>query len=78
MVYFLILGNFISYFLPTGWIYVVEMALKIYAFGFMNYWRDGQNQFDFLVTWIIGKYCKPSCARERGMGGGRIFNSSFC
>lgn len=36
-----------------GWIYVVEMALKIYAFGFLNYWRDGQNQFDFLVTWII-------------------------
>ncbi|KAG7011975.1 Two pore calcium channel protein 1B [Cucurbita argyrosperma subsp. argyrosperma] len=36
-----------------GWIYVVEMALKIYSFGFLNYWRDGQNQFDFLVTWII-------------------------
>ncbi|BBN70525.1 two-pore channel 1 [Prunus dulcis] len=37
-----------------GWIYVLEMALKVYSFGFQNYWRDGQNRFDFLVTWIIG------------------------
>ncbi|XP_059449199.1 two pore calcium channel protein 1B-like [Corylus avellana] len=29
------------------------MALKVYSFGFENYWRDGQNRFDFLVTWII-------------------------
>ncbi|OMO99562.1 hypothetical protein CCACVL1_03733, partial [Corchorus capsularis] len=36
-----------------GWIYVLEMALKVYAFGFENYWRDGQNQFDFIITWII-------------------------
>ncbi|KAJ4823100.1 Two pore calcium channel protein 1A [Turnera subulata] len=36
-----------------GWIYVLEMALKVYSFGFANYWRDGQNRFDFLVTWII-------------------------
>ncbi|EXB37993.1 Two pore calcium channel protein 1A [Morus notabilis] len=36
-----------------GWIYVLEMALKIYAYGFENYWRDGQNQFDFLIAWII-------------------------
>ncbi|XP_021899922.1 two pore calcium channel protein 1 [Carica papaya] len=36
-----------------GWIYVVEMVLKIYSFGFENYWRDGQNRFDFVVTWII-------------------------
>nr|KJB31683.1 hypothetical protein B456_005G201400 [Gossypium raimondii] len=36
-----------------GWIYVLEMALKVYSFGFENYWRDGQNRFDFLITWII-------------------------
>ncbi|KAL2981278.1 hypothetical protein AAZX31_13G279600 [Glycine max] len=36
-----------------GWIYVIEMVLKIYAFGFENYWRDGQNRFDFIVTVII-------------------------
>ncbi|KAK6919569.1 Ion transport domain [Dillenia turbinata] len=36
-----------------GWLYVLEMVLKVYAYGFMNYWRDGQNRFDFLVTWII-------------------------
>ncbi|ESR60547.1 hypothetical protein CICLE_v10014388mg [Citrus x clementina] len=36
-----------------GWIYVLEMALKIYSYGFENYWRDGQNRFDFLVTWVI-------------------------
>ncbi|GLU06440.1 hypothetical protein SLE2022_234750 [Rubroshorea leprosula] len=36
-----------------GWIYVLEMALKVYSFGFENYWRDGQNCFDFFITWII-------------------------
>ncbi|KAJ9170952.1 hypothetical protein P3X46_019011 [Hevea brasiliensis] len=36
-----------------GWIYVLEMALKVYSFGFENYWRDGQNRFDFLITWVI-------------------------
>ncbi|XP_030930423.1 two pore calcium channel protein 1A-like isoform X2 [Quercus lobata] len=36
-----------------GWIYMLEMALKIYSFGFENYWRDGQNRFDFMITWII-------------------------
>ncbi|XP_068345598.1 two pore calcium channel protein 1-like isoform X2 [Pyrus communis] len=36
-----------------GWVYVLEMALKVYSFGFENYWRDGQNRFDFVVTWII-------------------------
>ncbi|KAB5530091.1 hypothetical protein DKX38_020172 [Salix brachista] len=36
-----------------GWIYVVEMALKIYACGFENYWRDGQNRFDCLITLVI-------------------------
>lgn len=44
------------FYTPTGWIYVLEMALKIYAFGFENYWRDGQNRFDFLVTMIIGNW----------------------
>ncbi|OVA14926.1 EF-hand domain [Macleaya cordata] len=36
-----------------GWIYVLEMALKIYSYGFENYWTEGQNRFDFVVTWII-------------------------
>ncbi|KAK4286162.1 hypothetical protein QN277_002757 [Acacia crassicarpa] len=36
-----------------GWIYVIEMALKVYSYGFENYWRDGQNQFDFIITWVI-------------------------
>ncbi|CAM8884818.1 unnamed protein product [Rhodiola kirilowii] len=36
-----------------GWIYVVEMALKVYAYGFENYWTDGQNRFDFVVTCVI-------------------------
>ncbi|GMH12091.1 hypothetical protein Nepgr_013932 [Nepenthes gracilis] len=36
-----------------GWIYVLEMALKVYAYGFVNYWRDGQNRFDFIITWVI-------------------------
>ncbi|KAH9744011.1 Two pore calcium channel protein 1 [Citrus sinensis] len=39
-----------------GWIYVLEMALKIYSYGFENYWRDGQNRFDFLVTWVIDDF----------------------
>lgn len=38
----------------VGWLYVLEMAFKIYAYGFVNYWRDGQNQFDFVITWVIG------------------------
>ncbi|KAL8506571.1 hypothetical protein ACS0TY_017457 [Phlomoides rotata] len=36
-----------------GWVYVVEVLLKVYSFGFMNYWSDGQNRFDFIVTWVI-------------------------
>ncbi|KAH7288344.1 hypothetical protein KP509_31G023000 [Ceratopteris richardii] len=36
-----------------GWIYVVEMLLKIYAYGFFNYWREGLNKFDFCITIII-------------------------
>ncbi|KAI3468427.1 hypothetical protein Pfo_025090 [Paulownia fortunei] len=36
-----------------GWIYVLEMALKVYAYGFVNYWRDGQNRFDFVITLVI-------------------------
>lgn len=36
-----------------GWIYVLEMALKIFSFGFDAYWTEGQNRFDFVVTWII-------------------------
>ncbi|KAL9268653.1 Two pore calcium channel protein 1A-like protein [Drosera capensis] len=36
-----------------GWIYVVEMALKVYSYGFVNYWRDGLNRFDFVITWVI-------------------------
>ncbi|CAI9089403.1 OLC1v1023968C1 [Oldenlandia corymbosa var. corymbosa] len=36
-----------------GWIYVLEMLLKIYAYGPENYWRDGQNRFDCIVTLVI-------------------------
>ncbi|KAK7272377.1 hypothetical protein RJT34_28921 [Clitoria ternatea] len=36
-----------------GWIYVIEMVLKIYSYGFENYWRDGQNRFDFIITVTI-------------------------
>ncbi|KAJ8626758.1 hypothetical protein MRB53_020065 [Persea americana] len=36
-----------------GWIYVLEMALKVYSLGFNNYWMEGQNRFDFVITWII-------------------------
>lgn len=36
-----------------GWIYVLEVALKVYSLGFDNYWMEGQNRFDFVVTWII-------------------------
>ncbi|KAL9243813.1 hypothetical protein vseg_017655 [Gypsophila vaccaria] len=36
-----------------GWIYVLEMGLKVYSYGFLNYWRDGQNQFDFIITCVI-------------------------
>lgn len=36
-----------------GWLYVVEMLLKIYAYGFRTYWQDGLNKFDFMITCII-------------------------
>ncbi|GAU27151.1 hypothetical protein TSUD_104590 [Trifolium subterraneum] len=36
-----------------GWIYVIEMILKVYSHGFENYWRDGQNRFDFVITVTI-------------------------
>lgn len=36
-----------------GWVYVVEMALKVFSTGFDNYWTEGQNRFDFVITWII-------------------------
>ncbi|KAK2370612.1 two pore calcium channel protein [Trifolium repens] len=36
-----------------GWIYVIEMILKVYSYGFENYWRDGQNRFDFVITVTI-------------------------
>lgn len=34
---------------------MLEMALKIFTFGFDAYWMEGQNCFDFVVTWIIGE-----------------------
>ncbi|KAF3334837.1 two pore calcium channel protein 1 [Carex littledalei] len=36
-----------------GWVYVVEMALKIFSLGFDAYWMEGQNKFDFIITWTI-------------------------
>ncbi|BAD73469.1 putative two-pore calcium channel [Oryza sativa Japonica Group] len=36
-----------------GWIYVIEMALKIFSLGFGAYWMEGQNKFDFVLTWTI-------------------------
>lgn len=39
----------------AGWIYVIEMALKIFSLGFGAYWMEGQNKFDFMLTWTICK-----------------------
>ncbi|KAG6553595.1 hypothetical protein Mapa_004509 [Marchantia paleacea] len=36
-----------------GWIYLFELALKVLVYGFQNYWRSGQNRFDFVITWVI-------------------------
>lgn len=36
-----------------GWVYVVEMGLKVLVYGFNNYWRSTQNQFDFIITVTI-------------------------
>lgn len=33
-----------------GWLYVVEMLLKVAVYGFHNYWRSAQNRFDFVIT----------------------------
>lgn len=32
------------------------MALKVYTYGFENYWKDGENRFDFIATWVIGTF----------------------
>ncbi|CAM6101096.1 unnamed protein product [Calypogeia fissa] len=39
--------------LSFGWIYLVELVLKVLVYGFNNYWRSGANRFDFFITWII-------------------------
>ncbi|KAK8949371.1 Two pore calcium channel protein 1 [Platanthera zijinensis] len=36
-----------------GWVYVLEVALKIFTYGFSTYWMEGQSRFDFVITWII-------------------------
>ncbi|KAK1396260.1 Two pore calcium channel protein 1 [Heracleum sosnowskyi] len=36
-----------------GWLYFLEMVLKVYSYGFENYWKDGQNRFDFIITVVI-------------------------
>ncbi|WOG98746.1 hypothetical protein DCAR_0418091 [Daucus carota subsp. sativus] len=36
-----------------GWLYFLELLLKLYTHGFENYWRDGQNRFDFVITMVI-------------------------
>ncbi|CAN6443653.1 unnamed protein product [Victoria cruziana] len=36
-----------------GWIYVLEMALKVFSYGFDDYWKEVPNRFDFAVTWVI-------------------------
>lgn len=38
-----------------GWVYVIEMALKVMVYGFHNYWRSTQNRFDFVITVTIGQ-----------------------
>ncbi|KAJ0561104.1 putative Two pore calcium channel protein 1, plant [Helianthus annuus] len=43
-----------------GWIYALEMALKVYTYGFENFWKDGQNQFDFIITLVIGEFQNSS------------------
>lgn len=39
--------------LSFGWVYLVELFLKVLVYGFTNYWRLGTNKFDFFITWII-------------------------
>jgi hypothetical protein len=34
---------------------VVEMVLKVVAYGFHNYWRSDQNRFDFVITVTVGE-----------------------
>ncbi|XP_024390296.1 two pore calcium channel protein 1 [Physcomitrium patens] len=36
-----------------GWVYVIEVGLKVLVYGFTNYWRSAQNQYDFIITVII-------------------------
>jgi len=38
------------------------MALKIFSLGFGAYWMEGQNKFDFVITWTI---CKCNLSSRR-------------
>lgn len=40
----------------------MEMALKIFSLGFGAYWMEGQNKFDFVLTWTI---CKCNLSSRR-------------
>ncbi|XP_059284064.1 two pore calcium channel protein 1B-like isoform X2 [Lycium ferocissimum] len=51
-----------------GWLYVIEMALKVYTYGFENYWRDGKNQFDFCITCVIVTEEMTTLVGPHGLG----------
>jgi hypothetical protein len=36
-----------------GTVFFGEMALKVWAYGWRDYWRSNQNKFDFAVTWCV-------------------------
>eukprot|EP00246_Nothoceros_aenigmaticus_P009161 TRINITY_DN244_c0_g1_i5.p1 TRINITY_DN244_c0_g1~~TRINITY_DN244_c0_g1_i5.p1 ORF type:complete len:306 (-),score=48.62 TRINITY_DN244_c0_g1_i5:112-996(-) len=45
--------NYLTSGFTTGWLYVIEMLLKVSVYGFTTYWRDYQNRFDFVVTVVV-------------------------
>ncbi|GJT14188.1 putative RNA-directed DNA polymerase [Tanacetum coccineum] len=36
-----------------AWIYLFEVVLHVYTYGFENYWDNSENRYNFILTWII-------------------------
>lgn len=55
-------------------IFIAEMGVKIYGFGFFNYWREALNAFDgILVFMIVLELCLSGSGMAGGVRGLRLF-----
>ncbi|PWA43031.1 ion transport domain-containing protein [Artemisia annua] len=36
-----------------AWIFLFEVAFRVYTYGFENYWNNSDNRLNFILTWVI-------------------------